>query len=168
MSRSPTRSLAVRATSSALALCVIGSAAQADPGTPAYPEGAAAFAANCSVCHGAKGTGTPSLAPPLTSYPARYAADPEGRRQLSNTVLAGLFGDVTVEGKHYDFKMPDFSRLDDRTIAAVLNYVVFDLGQAQQGTQPLTTDEVATERPRAIAGAELRKRREALLQRLGL
>src|SRR6185437_9966334 len=92
MSRSPARSLAVRATSSALALCVIGSAAQADPGTPAYPEGAAAFAANCSVCHGAKGTGTPSLAPPLTSYPARYAADPEGRRQLSNTVLAGLFG----------------------------------------------------------------------------
>lgn len=61
-----------------------------------------------------------------------------------------------------------FARLDDRTIAAVLNYVVFDLARAQQGTKPLTMEEVAAERPHAIAGAELRKRREALLQRLGL
>ena len=168
MSRSWTRWLGAREASTALALCGIAAAVQADPGALAYPDGAAAFAANCSVCHGAKGTGTPSLAPPLTSYPARYAADPEGRRQLTNTVLAGLFGEVTVEGKHYDFKMPDFARLDDRTIAAVLNYVVFDLAQAQRGTQPLTTEDVAAERPHAIAGAELRKRREALLQRLGL
>lgn len=167
MSRPP-RWRAVRALSSALAVCGIATAVQADPGAVAYPEGAAAFAANCSVCHGAKGKGTPSLAPPLTSYPARYAADPEGRRQLTDTVLAGLFGQVTVEGKHYEFKMPDFARLDDRTIAAVLNYVVFDLAQAQQGTKPLTTEEVAAERPHAIAGPELRKRREALLQRLGL
>ena len=71
------------------------------------------------MCHGAQGPGTPSLAPPLTADPARYAAIAEGRRQLAMTVLYGMFGDIDVEQKHYDFKMPDFSQLDDATLAAV-------------------------------------------------
>ena len=58
----------------------------ADPAPTRYPAGATTFQANCAVCHGAKGAGTPSLAPPITTYPARYAANDEGRKQLAMTV----------------------------------------------------------------------------------
>ena len=101
------------------------------------PRAATIFQANCAVCHGAKGLGQPSLAPPLTSYPARYASIAEGRRQLAMTVLNGMFGGIDVESKHYDFKMPEFSQLDDAALAAALNFVVFDLGHAAEGTKPL-------------------------------
>ena len=46
------------------------------------------------------------------------------------TVLNGMFGGIDVEEKHYDFKMPDFSQLDDAALAAALNFVVFDLAGA--------------------------------------
>ena len=72
--------------------CAASCAAFADPPASPYAAGGAIFEANCAVCHGAKGLGTPSLAPPLTSNPARYAGIPEGRRQLAMTVLNGLFG----------------------------------------------------------------------------
>ncbi|HEX4618773.1 MAG TPA: c-type cytochrome, partial [Steroidobacteraceae bacterium] len=84
----------------ATAAATLGAGA-ADAPPPAYPQGAASFQTNCAVCHAAAGAGLPSLAPPLLSYPARYAASAEGRRQLAMTVLYGMYGDVAVEGKHY-------------------------------------------------------------------
>ena len=140
----------------------------ADPSPVTYPAGAAAFQANCAVCHGAKGTGQPSLAPPLTSYPARYASIPEGRRQLAMTVLYGMFGDVVVEQKHYDFKMSEFPQLDDDTLAAVLNFVIFDIGHAGQDTKPLAANEIAAERSQPLDGTAVHTHRTAVLAALGL
>ena len=140
----------------------------ADAPTVRYPAGASAFQTNCSVCHGAKGAGTPSLAPPITAYPARYAADSEGRKQLAMTVLNGMFGGIDVEQKHFDFKMPEFAQLDDATLAAVLNYVVFDLGHAGDNTKPLTAEEIAAERAHPVDGAAVREHRAKLLTSLGL
>jgi mono/diheme cytochrome c family protein len=140
----------------------------ADPAKPRYPEGAATFQANCAVCHGAKGLGTPSLAPPITSYPARYASIAEGRRQLAMTVLNGMFGGIDVDAKHFDFKMPDFATLDDAAIAAVLNFVVFDVGGAPEATKPLTPEEIAAERGRPLEGAAVREHRAKVLVALGL
>jgi|SRR6185437_11181735 len=139
----------------------------ADAPAVRYPTGATAFQANCSVCHGPKGAGTPSLAPPITSYPARYAANPEGRKQLAMTVLNGMFGGIDVEQKHFDFKMPDFTHLDDATLAAVLNYVVFDLGHAGDDIKPLTTEEIAAERAHPVDGAAVREHRAKVLTSLG-
>ena len=34
---------------------------------PSAAQGAAAFQANCAVCHGPAGAGVPGLAPPITS-----------------------------------------------------------------------------------------------------
>ena len=132
-----------------------------------YSEGATLFQANCAVCHGHDGAGTPSLAPPLTRYPALYAVDAEGRRQLAMTVLYGMFGDITVEQKHYNFKMPDFGRLDDEALAAVLNYVIFDLSQAPGTVQPMSAGELAAARAQPATG-EIRADRLALLGALGL
>jgi len=143
-------------------------AAAADPEPVHYPAGNTTFQANCAVCHGAKGAGTPSLAPPVTSYPARYATTEEGRKQLAMTVLNGMFGGIDVEQKHFDFKMPDFMHLDDATLAAVLNFVVFDLGHAPQETKPLTPEEIAAVRSHPIDGTAVREHRTKLLAALGL
>jgi len=140
----------------------------ADPAAPRYADGAAVFQANCAVCHGAKGLGQPSLAPPLTSYPARYASIAEGRRQLAMTVLNGMFGGIDVESKHYDFKMPDFSALDDAALAAALNFVVFDLGRAPDATKPLAPEEIAAERAHPLEGTAVREHRASVLTALGL
>jgi len=134
----------------------------ADAPPPAYPAGAATFQANCAVCHGAAGTGLPSLAPPLTSYPARYAASAEGRRQLAMTVLYGMYGDIAVEGKHYAFRMPDFGQMDDGSLAAVVNFVVFDLAHAPASVQPLTAADIAAERAHPLDGAAVREHRRSV------
>jgi mono/diheme cytochrome c family protein len=144
------------------AAALLASAAVGAADAPAYPQGASSFQANCSVCHGPAGAGVPSLAPPLVSNPAHYAASTEGRRQLAMTVLNGLFGDIVVDGKHYDFKMPDFARLDDATLAATLNFVVFDLGHAPSDIKPLTAEEIAAERAHPVDGAAVREHRKTV------
>ena len=140
----------------------------ADPTPVRYPIGATTFQANCAVCHGAKGAGTPSLAPPVTSYPARYATNDEGRKQLAMTVLNGMFGGIDVEQKHFDFKMPDFTHLDDATLAAVLNFVIFDIGRAADDVKPIAPEEIAAERAHPVDGAAVREHRTKLLATLGL
>ncbi|MBV8783118.1 MAG: cytochrome c [Gammaproteobacteria bacterium] len=132
-----------------------------------YKEGAASFQANCAVCHGPAGAGVPALAPPLKSYPAVYAGSAEGRRQLAMTVLYGLFGEISVEGARYDFKMPEFSHLDDATLAATLNFVVFDLDHAAAGVKPLTAEEVAALRGQNLDGAAVREHRKPLVPPAG-
>jgi hypothetical protein len=139
----------------------------AEQAAPRYADGAALFAANCAVCHGARGAGQPALAPPLTGNPARFAANAEGRRQLALTVLYGMFGDITVDQKHYNFKMPEFSLQDDRALAAVLNFVVFDLGSASDDTKPIGADEIASERNKSVDGAAVREHRAAVLGTIG-
>ena len=152
----------------ALALLLTVTAAfGADASAVRFPEGATVFGANCAVCHGSAGAGQPSLAPPLLVNPARYAAVAEGRRQLAMTVLYGMFGDVTVEQKHYNFKMPEFQQLDDRTLAAALNFVVFDLAHAGNDVAPLRPEEIAAERSHAADGAAVREHRAQVLEAIG-
>ncbi|HET9330766.1 MAG TPA: cytochrome c [Steroidobacteraceae bacterium] len=145
----------------AIALASTPGARAAEP--PAYPQGAAAFQTNCAVCHGPSGAGIPALAPPLSSYPARYAASPEGRRQLAFTLLYGMFGDITVGSSHFNSQMPDFARLDDATLAATLNFVVFDLAHAGSDVKPLAPDEIAAERAHPLDGAAVREHRKGLV-----
>ncbi len=148
-------------------LLTLAAAAAAAAPTPQYAEGAAIFGANCAVCHGATGAGTPALAPPLLANPARYAGLPQGRRQLAMTALYGMFGDITVEQKHYNFKMPEFSQLEDAKLAAVLNFVVFDLAHAAAEVKPIEPAEVAAERGKALDGAAVREHRASVLEALG-
>ena len=156
----------------ALRLAVaIAAAALAVPATraadgPRFADGAATFQANCAVCHRANGAGTPGLAPPVTEFPPRFVATAEGRRQLALTVLFGMFGDIVVGERHYNFKMPEFTRFDDATLAAVLNYVVFDLGHAPADAAPLTAAELAAGRPRALDGSAVHEHRVEIVAKL--
>lgn len=131
-------------------------------------HGATLFAGHCAVCHGPAGAGTPGLAPPLTSYPAHYANNKDGRRQLAMTVLYGMFGDVSVDGNHFNFKMPSFAQLDNASLADVLNYVVFELAKAPASTHPLSPADIAAERSQPEDGQAVRRHRSAVLAELGL
>ena len=157
-----TRGALAWAVPAVVSLAAVPAVRAADAAPPAYPAGFSSFQANCAVCHGPAGAGVPALAPPLVSYPARYAASLEGRRQLALTVLYGMVGDITVEEKHYNFQMPDFARLDDATLAATLNFVVFDLGHASAEVKPLTAEEIAAERAQALDGAAVRTHRKSV------
>jgi hypothetical protein len=77
-------------------------------------------------------------------------------------VLYGMVGDITVDDKHYNFQMPEFARLDDATLAATLNFVVFDLGHAPADLKPLITGEIAAERAHAVDGAAVREHRKSV------
>ncbi len=127
----------------------------------AYPEGAAAFQANCALCHGPSGAGVPALAPPITSYPGRYAATAEGRRQLAMTVLYGMFGEISIGDTRFNSQMPEFGRLDDATLAATLNFVVFDLAHTPADVKPLTAADIAAERAHAVDGGAVREHRKS-------
>ena len=149
------------------ALAVLLTALGSTPGaraaeTPSYPQGATAFQSNCAMCHGPAGAGIPALAPPLSSEPARFAASPEGRRQLVITLLYGMFGDIQVGQSHFNAQMPDFARLDDATLAAALNFVVFDLAHAATTIKPLAPEEIAAERAHPLDGAAVRAHRKSL------
>jgi mono/diheme cytochrome c family protein len=151
----------------AVALTVLATALSSTPharaaDTPSYPQGAAAFQTNCAMCHGPAGAGIPALAPPLSSDPARFAASPEGRRQLAITLLYGMFGDITVGESHFNSQMPDFARLDDAALAATLNFVVFDLAHAATSIKPLAPEEIAAERTHPLDGAAVRAHRKSL------
>jgi mono/diheme cytochrome c family protein len=146
-----------------VSLAAAPAAGAADAVSPAYPAGFGSFQANCAVCHGPAGAGIPGLAPPLDSYPAHYAGSAEGRRQLAMTVLNGLYGEITVGDKRFDFRMPEFSALDDATLAAVLNFVVFDLGHAAPATQPIAVAEILAERSHPVDGAVVREHRKTVV-----
>ena len=136
--------------------------------TPRYPAGATTFQANCAVCHGAKGTGNPALAPPITTYPGRYATMAEGRKQLAMTVINGMFGKIEVEQKAFDFRMPEFTQFDDATLATVLNFIIFDLDRVAGDTTPIAPEEIAAERAHPVDGSSVREHRAKVLAALGL
>jgi mono/diheme cytochrome c family protein len=157
------RGAACRAALAAGLLTIAAGASATDAPTPAYPDGAKAFTASCAVCHGPAGAGIPGLAPPLDSYPAHYAGSTEGRRQLAMTVLNGLYGEIMVGDKRFDFRMPEFSALDDATLAAVLNFVVFDLGHATAASKPIAPAEILAERSHPVDGAVVREHRKTVV-----
>ncbi len=142
-----------------LLLCV-SSTAFADT-TTAF-DGKALFNTHCAICHRATGAGTPGLAPPLTNVPAAFIATPDGRRQLAITLLYGMYGDITVDDRHYNFKMPEFSRLDDQTLATLINYVSHELAHASE-TDFLTISDLAAERMHPIEGAAVHAHRSIAL-----
>ena len=169
MSRRGGRPAAGKSAPTLVTLALLGltaalpAARAADSAGVKYSQGASTFQSNCALCHGAGGAGVPSLAPPLLSYPARYAASAEGRRQLAMTLLYGLFGEITVGTAHFNSQMPAFAQLDDATLAALLNFVVFDLDHAPANLKPLAAAEITAERSRVVDAAAVREHRKQLV-----
>ncbi|BAX61015.1 c-type cytochrome [Burkholderia stabilis] len=157
-----------------VAACVAAVAAMALPGIAGaqqavhYPAGKSLFDAQCAVCHQAGGKGQDGLAPPLTEYPGKYAAAEAGRAQLVATLLHGMFGEIKVHDKSYNFKMPSFASASDDDIARVLNYVVFDLNAQQGNAKPFTAADIRAARAKDMDGTAVHAQRAVVVKGLGL
>ncbi|RQU39212.1 cytochrome c [Burkholderia cenocepacia] len=133
-----------------------------------YPAGKSLFDAQCAVCHQAGGKGQDGLAPPLTDYPGKYAAAEAGRAQLIATLLHGMFGEIEVHDKRYNFKMPSFASANDDDIAHVLNYVVFDLNARHGDAKPFTAADIHAARAKQMDGTAVHAQRAVVIKGLGL
>ena len=89
----------------------------------AMARGQALFLANCAMCHGATGDGIKDVYPPLAKSDF-IAGD---RQAMVRAVVAGLSGDVTVNGHTYRGQMPPIM-LDDAPAAEVLTFVLNSWG----------------------------------------
>jgi mono/diheme cytochrome c family protein len=119
----------------------------AEPGADT-PAGAAVFASRCAVCHGPEAAGIPGAFPSLHEQVAAFAKIPEGRDYLVMVVTNGLMGNLKVGGVNYNGVMPAQSGLGEAEVAAVLNYLVSDLGKNEPGTAALSAADVTDARAR--------------------
>ena len=84
----------------------------------AADKGAATYAQICASCHQANGEGVESTFPPL-KHSSWVTGAPEVPIAI---VLAGLQGDIEVDGKKYAGAMQAWSMLGDEDVANVLTY----------------------------------------------
>jgi mono/diheme cytochrome c family protein len=133
-----------------------------------YPAGKSMFDAQCAVCHQAGGKGQDGLAPPLTEYPGKYAGVAAGRAQLASTVLHGMFGEIQVHDKSYNFKMPSFASASDEDLANVLNYIVFDLNAQHGDAKPFTAADIKAARAQTLDSSAVHAQRAVVTKSLGL
>ncbi len=109
-------------------------------------SGARLFEANCQVCHQAEGVGVPGQFPRLAGRAPVIASSPAGRAFLSQLVLNGMSGVVSVDGQSIVGIMPGFvDTLSDADAAAVLTYVS-GLGADKGKPAPFKAAEIAAAR----------------------
>jgi len=101
------------------------------------------FTGTCSVCHQANGEGLAGVFPPLAK--SDYIA--KDVKRLISTVLHGLTGKITVNGKEYNSVMPPMNQLNDDEVANILTYVLNSWGNP--GGR-ITTDEVKKVRAQPV------------------
>lgn len=115
-------------------------------------DGSRVYATNCAACHGPAAAGIPGAFPPLAGHAADIAARDGGREFLVAAMLYGLMGPIVVDGVSYNGVMPAWGQLSDADIAAVLDHVV---GLGGPAAEPFTPDEVAAQRGRGLAAADV-------------
>ena len=116
----------------------------------------------------AGGKGQDGLAPPLTEYPGKYSTTAPGRAQLTSTLVHGMFGEIKVHDKSYNFKMPSFASASDEDLAQVLNYVVFDLNAQHGDAKPFTAADIKAARAQTMDSAAVHTQRAVVTKGLGL
>jgi len=82
-------------------------------------KGKQVYMQTCFACHQANGQGIPGAFPPLAASDYLNA----DKDRAIATVLKGLDGPITVNGKAYNSLMPPQNTLSDQQVADVLSYV---------------------------------------------
>lgn len=89
------------------------------------------FGTTCFACHQSEGQGIPSTFPPLAKSDYLNA---DSKRAIK-TILHGLTGEITVNGKKYNNVMPA-QNLSDDEIANVLTYIYNSWGNNKTEVTP--------------------------------
>ncbi|GAJ28883.1 c-type cytochrome [Acidomonas methanolica] len=105
----------------------------------------------CSICHHG-GSGQAAETPPIFDRLNVIAATPEGRIYLTDVLLNGLSGKIMAAGKPFDWSMPNFRRLSDAELAAILNWVA---AQTSSEPQPHFTAQDFAARRTPVRSSEL-------------
>ena len=127
-------------------------AAAPTAGTPAvqFPQPQRDYILACGGCHGLNGVSNSSLVPSLKGLVGYYLYLPEGRAYLP--------------------RLPNvaFSTLNNEQLAAVINYMVFDLGagSAPAGTRPYRAAEVGKWRRQPLTEVTLSEYRQRMVDTL--
>jgi mono/diheme cytochrome c family protein len=103
------------------------------------------FEANCQICHQAQGVGVEGQFPRLTGRASVIAFSPEGRKFMSQLVLNGMSGKISVDNQSIAGFMPGFDRLSDADAAAVLTYIS-GLESEQLKPADFSSEEIRTAR----------------------
>jgi len=134
------------------------SSSQAGPGEDAmFARGRAVYGSLCGLCHGNDGLGKPGQVPPLAGS---EWVNTRGVQRLARISLAGLNGNIQVEGKDWNLSMAAMgAALSDADLAAVLTFIR-QSGGNQGGA--VTADEVQAvraamgARPQPLTGEQLK------------
>lgn len=103
-------------------------------------QGETVYRTKCKACHGMDGEGRGDNFPPVAS--SDYLNDDHNRAVI--TVINGLNGKITVNGKTYDSMMPSVT-LSDGEVADVLTFLLNSFGN--KGGQ-ISPEQVAEARKR--------------------
>ncbi|TVR85236.1 MAG: hypothetical protein EA416_17160 [Trueperaceae bacterium] len=119
----------------------------------------------CAGCHQASGAGIPGAFPPLAGHAADLYQAEGGRPYLIGVMLYGLQGQIVVDGATYNGLMPAFPHYDDDAIAAVLNHIVTEWGNAERldTFDAFTAAEVEAERGQGLTAADMLEQRQQLV-----
>lgn len=105
------------------------------------------FTERCGGCHGLQGISVPDRIPTLRHIVGYYLCTPEGR--------------------DYAIRLPNvaFSKLSDRELADMMNFVMFTLGadSVPAGARPYSVAEVGRLRQQPLASTDLLERRRAVV-----
>jgi hypothetical protein len=132
---------------SAFVSVAMGAAQEKAPQDTAAPA-VALYLERCGGCHGIQGVSAPQLVPTL-------------RRQ------AGLFL-CTREGREYLVRLPSVSStpVDDESLAALVNFVAFELGAGDPRYPRYTAAEVRSLRQRPLADETLTSHRRSVVEKV--
>jgi nitrite reductase (NO-forming) len=103
-------------------------------------RGKKVFLTSCFACHMATGEGLPNVFPPLAKSDFLNA----DKDRAIKTVIRGLTGPITVNGKPYNNMMPP-QDLNDEQVADVLTYVMNSWGNDSGGVSPADVKRVRAE-----------------------
>lgn len=142
--------LALCAAGASMLLFLVQGRSQATPAMPVFGAAQSQFLLSCGGCHGTLGISPPQSVPVLRGRVGWFLCTPAGR--------------------DYIVRVPNVSRalLDDRDLAAVLNFVAFDLGErsAPAHAARFTAQEVGAIRRRALPGGSLIAYRTKVVKQL--
>lgn len=97
-------------------------------------EGRVVYEANCVGCHQTDGAGVSGVFPPLVNNENVLDAG-----YVSEVILQGRDGEITVSGVTYNGAMPAFSALSEDQVTSLTLYVQEGLGEPEPAAPPAPT-----------------------------